>query len=125
MALLDDFRDGRVEDRDGELLGTLLSELYPVQIGPEEIWDYLVPRGSSILGTHFVFWATRLLQQIRGSDVIGLIEALIAKGKEFRQDFSDYGLADMVLALLAEALAASDEEHASRHSLRLARVHGL
>ena len=53
------------------------------------------------------------LASLRGQpegDVIVLIQALLAKGKEFRQDFSDYGLADMVLALLAEALAASDED---------------
>ena len=110
MALLDGLRDGRVEDRDGELLGRLLSELYPVQVGPEEIWEYLSLRGSSIIGTWFLFWSTRLLERTTGSDIIVLIQALLATGKEFRQDFPDYGLADMVLALLAEALAASDED---------------
>ena len=109
-ALLDDIRDGGVEDRDGELAGTLLSALYPDHVGPEEIWDYLKPRSSSIVGTYFLFWSTRLLRKTSGSDVIALIEALVARGRKFRRDFPDHGLADLVLALLAEALAASDED---------------
>ena len=36
-ALLDDIRDGRVEDRDGELAGTLLGELHPDHVGADEV----------------------------------------------------------------------------------------
>ena len=109
-ALLDDIRDGSVEDRDDELAGMLLSELYPDHVGAEEIWDYLLPRSSSIVGTYFLFWSTRLLQKTSGSDVIALIEALLARGKKFRRGFEDHGLADLALALLAEALAAASDE---------------
>lgn len=108
-ALLDDIRDGRVEDRDGELAGTLLSELYPDHVGPEEIWEYLWPPSSSIVGSYFVFWCTRLLQKTSRRDIVALIDALVVKGKEFREDCSNYGLADMVAALLPRALAASGE----------------
>ena len=110
-VLLDEIRDGRVEDRDGELLGTLLSALYPASVGPEEVWDYLLPLplGSSTFGAHLAFWSTHILQKTRGSDVIALVEALVARGKRFRQAFPDYGLTDMALALLARTLAASGE----------------
>ena len=70
VALLDDIRGGGVEDRDGELLGVLLSELYPARVGPEKIWDYLVPRGLSVLGTYFAFWTSHLLQKTSGNSVI-------------------------------------------------------
>ena len=110
VVLLNDIKDEQVEDRDGELRGTLLSALYPDYVRPGEIWDYLLPLRSSIVGVHFLFWSTRLLARTNGSKVISLIHALIAKGKRFHRDFSDYGLADMILALLARALDAADED---------------
>ncbi len=109
-ALLDDIRDGRVEDRAGELAGTLLSALYPDHVRSHEIWDYLLPRSSSIVGACFMFWSTRLLRKTTGPDVITLIQALLAKGKDFRQELSDHGLGDVVLTLLAKALAAAGED---------------
>lgn len=109
-ALLDDIRDARVEDRDGELAGTLLSALYPDRVGPDEIWDYLKARSPSIVGTYILFWSTRLLRTTTGNDVIALIQALLAKGKDFRQQLSDQGLRDVVLALLAKALAAAGDD---------------
>ena len=110
VALLDDIRDTRVEDRDGELRGTLLSALYPDHVGPDKVWDYLTPPHPSIIGAHFLFWSTRLLARTSGTNVISLAQALVARGRGFRQGLSDYGLADMGLALLVEALAASDED---------------
>ena len=110
LALLNDIRDGQVEDRDGELAGTILSALYPDHVRPDEIWDYLLPLRSSFVGAHYVFWSTHLLATTSGSAVIPLIRALVAKGKRFRQDFSDHGLGDMVLALLSKALATADED---------------
>ena len=110
VALLDDIRDTRVEDRDGELRGTLLSALYPDHVGPDKVWDYLTPPHPSIVGGHFLFWSTRLLARTSGTNFISLAQALVAKGRGFRQGLSDYGLADMGLALLVEALAVSDED---------------
>lgn len=109
-ALLDDIRDGRVEDRDGELAGTLLSALYPDHVGPDEIWDYLLPRRPSMVGAYILFWSTRLLRKTPGNDVIALIQALLAKGEDFRQQLSDQGFGDVVLALLANALAAAGDD---------------
>ena len=68
-TLLDDIRDGSVEDRDGELAGTLLSALYPDHVGPEEIWDYQSPMPSSVAGAHYRFWSARLREKAAGSKV--------------------------------------------------------
>ena len=108
-ALLDGIRDGGVEDRDSELAGTLLGALYPDHVGAEEIWDHLKLRSSSIVGSYFLFWSTSLLRKTTGNDVVALIEALLAKGKDFRQELADHGLRDVVLALLAKALGAAGE----------------
>ena len=69
VAILDDIRDGRIEDRDGELRGTLLSALYPDHVGPEAVWDYLAPLPSSVAGAHYRFWSARLREKAAGSKV--------------------------------------------------------
>ncbi len=68
-TLLDDIRDGSVEDRDGELRGTLLSALYPDHVEPGEIWDYLSPLPSFVAGAHYRFWSARLREEAAGSKV--------------------------------------------------------
>lgn len=56
-ALLDDIRDGRVSDPENELLGTLLLELYPRQLRPSEVWDYLFcSAGKESEGAYWQFW---------------------------------------------------------------------
>ncbi len=46
IRLVDDLRDGRVEDRDGDLMGTLLNHLYPVHLGPGQIGDFEAPESA-------------------------------------------------------------------------------
>ena len=56
-ALLADIHDGSISDPDNELLGTLLLELYPRQLPPSEIWDYLYePAGRESEGMYRRFW---------------------------------------------------------------------
>ena len=56
-ALLADIHDGSISDPDNELLGTLLLELYPRQLPPSEIWDYLYePAGRESEGMYWQFW---------------------------------------------------------------------
>lgn len=110
-ALLDDIRDGRVEDRDGELAGTMLGELYPAHVGPEEIWDYLLPAPGIQRGYEYRrFWAQRLLEQTREGDVITLLRGLAIRDTEFRARISDHRLGGVTLKLLRAALAAADED---------------
>ena len=56
-ALLADIHDGSISDPDNELLGTLLLKLYPRQLPPSEIWDYLYePVGRESEGMYWQFW---------------------------------------------------------------------
>ena len=110
-ALLDDIRDGRVEDRDGELAGILLGELYPDHVGPEEIWDFLLPAPGIQRGYEYRrFWAQRLLEKTREGDVITLLGSLTIRDTEFRARISDHRLGGVTLKLLRAALAAAGED---------------
>ncbi|MXY58729.1 MAG: hypothetical protein F4Y41_20490 [Gammaproteobacteria bacterium] len=110
-ALLDDIRDGRVEDRDGELAGILLGELYPDHVGREEIWDYLMPAPGIQRGYEYRrFWALRLLEKTKEGDVITLLRNLTIRDSEFRARISDHRLGGVTLKLLRAALAAAGED---------------
>ena len=54
--MLDGIRDGQIEDHGGELLGTLLRELYPRALGPSELWDYFNVPSEPLMGRFFMFW---------------------------------------------------------------------
>ena len=111
MALLDDLRDGRVEDRDGELLGRLLSHVYPLHVTPERIWDYWRPLGVSAAGGSYgLFWSPRLLNETNARDVVALVQALVRQGREFRAHLSDDGYGGIVLPLVRQALAAGRKD---------------
>ncbi len=115
-GLLDDLRDERVEDRNGDLLGTLLSHIYPAHLGPECIWDYLVPRGRPDPGvTYRTFWSAHLPNRARGSELVALLRSLrervVALSEHLRDD--DW-LRRMIQRLVRRALeAAGDDVSAS------------
>jgi hypothetical protein len=54
--VLDGIRDGQIEDYGGELLGTLLRELYPRALEPSELWNYFDVPSERLIGRFFVFW---------------------------------------------------------------------
>ena len=67
-ALLADIHDGSISDPDNELLGTLLLELYPRQLPPSEIWDYLYePAGQESEGTYWQFWQCAFSDRFSGN----------------------------------------------------------
>ena len=105
IKLLDDLRDGRVEDRNGDLLGTMLSHLYPVHLGPECIWDYLVPRGSwDYSGAYRLFWSAHLPNRTRGSELVALLRSLREQDGALSEHLRDDWLCRMIQELVRRAL---------------------
>lgn len=104
-GLLDDLRNDRVEDRDGDLLGTLLDHLYPVHLGPERIWDYLVPRGSwDYAGAYLLFWSARLPERTKGEDLVTLLGSLAERGEAFGVQRGENWLGRLIRKLVRRAL---------------------
>ena len=48
--LLADIREGRLSDSDNAILGRLLTELYPLQVTPAAVWDYLAVQANQTMG---------------------------------------------------------------------------
>ena len=115
-GLLGDLRDGRVEDRDGYLLGTLLNHLYPRHLGPGRIWDYLVPRGQpdNCSGTYHAFWSTHFPDMTKGEDLFALLRSRRERGNAFRKQHGDEWLRRILQKLVRRALdTAGDTQTAS------------
>ena len=78
MELLDELRDGRVEDRERELLGVMLRDLYPTRIAPDQIWDYLLPEEPSLIGMYHAFWQIEFVKKT-GDRAPQAVDALVRR----------------------------------------------
>ena len=76
--LLADIQAGRVADSDNELLGTLLTQLYPQDLLASQVWNYLSePSASNLIGRYVRFWRRSLLEQSSDEDVAKLLDDLL------------------------------------------------
>ena len=117
-ALLDDIRGGRVSDPGNELLGILLLELYPRQLSPSEVWDYLFSAGGGESeSAYWQFWECAFSDRFSGSGETGeldveeleadeleveeLLDSLRRRTPGLRAAFDSWLLNDLPLSLLA------------------------
>ena len=76
-ALLADIQSGSVSDPDNELLGTLLTWLYPQELSPSEVWDYISAKGSAEpLGSYHRFWGMGLIMTSSDDKIAELLDSL-------------------------------------------------
>lgn len=81
MQLLADVHTNLVEDLEDELLGTLLSALYPGHIAPAELWQYFhQPKAKSLLGVYWIFWNDLPQKFAPPQDIPALLDSLVASG---------------------------------------------
>ena len=104
--LLDDIRNDRIPDPDGELLGTLLTHLYPHEVPPSELWKYLPLGGRpDFIGEFFLFWERRIHDQSSDADVGELLDNLYERLPGLRSAFRiNYYVDILPSRLLARAL---------------------
>lgn len=61
LKLLNEIRDGEIQDPRGSLTGVLLAELYPRRVTPEMLWDHAQPAAPNPIGSgHLDFWLNEL-----------------------------------------------------------------
>ena len=84
-ALLADIQSESVSDPDNELLGTLLTHLYPRDLSPSEVWDYFSETtGDPFFGRYFLFWEISLIRISSDEQVIELLDGLSERLSEWR-----------------------------------------
>ena len=107
--LLADIQTGYVSDPEGELIGTLLTQLYPQELSATEVWDYLSESdGPNLTGGSFRFWSRSLLEQSSDEDVLKLLDGLQYPPPQLRSALETPRpyLENLVLNLLARGLQA-------------------
>ena len=111
MALLSDIQAGVVSDEDHELLGTLLFELYPGEIPPTRIWDYLQDGvASNFFGSYFLFWDKRLLSKSSGAQIAILLDSAAERLSGLRTALHRQSMDIILLELLTRGLEENGDE---------------
>ncbi len=107
LKLAEDIRAGAVEDREDELLGTLLRKLYPSCIPPANILDYLhKPKNDHLIGNYYMFWVREIPEITAIDDLPLLLDQLVQKHADLRKMLQEHQLNRMAGELLIRGLEA-------------------
>lgn len=110
-ALLTDIQGGELSDPDNELLGTLLTQLYPNDLPPALVWEYLSEEGNpELIGRHLVFWDRELIRKSSDEQVADLLDHLWPKLSALRPALDCRHLNGLPLRLLARGLRAHGDK---------------
>ena len=103
--LLADIREGWLPDSDNEILGLLLTELYPLQVTPATVWDYLAAPANPIMtGAYRIFWERKLINQASSDEAFQLLNHLTDRLPDLQLSLEDHDMGSLPLALLAHVL---------------------
>ena len=111
LNLADDILKGVVEDRDDEMLGILLQDLYPGTISPERLFDFFhIPKQSNLTGRYATFWRY-ILPEIQEKQHLLVFLDRLAKTPPSGADVDRYyHYNQVVVNLLAEGLEVFGDE---------------
>ena len=104
-ALLADIHTGSLADVDNELLGTLLTRLYPNVLSPLAVWDYLSEKGDPRLSERYRrFWDSGLVEKSSDEQIAELLDNLKDRLPSLQLALRVHRLDGLPLKLLARGL---------------------
>lgn len=108
QAILQDVHHDIILDSKDDFLGMLLSHLYPKEVAPSELFDYLhPPKTQYYIGDYQLFWDAALEKKYDDDQARQLLDALVSKqiAAENLPLLSDPCMRSMTGKLLAKGLA--------------------
>lgn len=103
--LLNEIETGGVQDSENELLGQVLSQLYPERLPPSVIWDYLRESARHIGGGMYdTFWQHDLLERSSDDQVAELLDCLVERLPDLYIAIKSRQAGDTVMELLLKGL---------------------
>ena len=109
-VLLADVQAGRVEDPDDDLLGALLTELYPGELSPSAVWEYFsLPSNRMRLGAYYYFWGRTVAERCSDTHVAEHLDALAVRLDAVGPMLQSLLLEDLPVDLLARGLEMHGE----------------
>jgi len=110
-VLLEEIWNGKVSDPDFELTGTLLELLYPRDVPPSEILDYLYVDGNvDLIGRYWRFWEIGLLGKSTDENVAQLLDKLCQELPRLQHAFEHPWRRHLPAKLLIRGLEAYGDE---------------
>ena len=108
--LLNDLKRGLLPDEDNNLRGTLLDILYPCQLQPSEVWDYLINRTVAYRHTVYLAFWHHFIDRSQKYQIRELLESLCARTSEVIPKLTNHRLSNIVPQLLAQGLDLFGDE---------------
>jgi hypothetical protein len=107
VAIAKDIHAEKIEDKDDQLLGRLLTELFPELIHPTEVFDFLQPQKQDrLIGDYHMFWGHHLADDAPSDLLPELLDQLVLHAPRLRKSFEHLQIERMAGGLLARALEA-------------------
>ena len=102
---------GTIPDPDNQMRGALLARLYPAEVPPSSIWDYLTERGNRhLMGHYWAFQEHDLLRQSSDDDVAELLDQLSERRADVLPALESHYTDSLPMRLLARGLEAHGDE---------------
>jgi hypothetical protein len=109
LLLLDDIKDGKVEDGDDELTGILLRTLYPVHLAVVRVISYLHPsKAQNLSGMYRYFWE-ELAEKTPHQDMPTLLDRFAENTVLLRSALDEFHFEHFAGKLLATGLEMAGE----------------
>ncbi|MDE0348952.1 MAG: hypothetical protein OXM56_04515 [Gammaproteobacteria bacterium] len=111
-GLTDEVTMRREWDPDRDMLGTLLSNLYPKPLSPREVWDYLIEPDEherAYVGSYAHFWEHRLFTQSSDAEICELLDQCVPRARRIRSALAARLMERVLPDLLAQGLQAAGD----------------
>ena len=107
-ALLERVWNGTIADPEDQLLGRLLTYLYPTVVGPAQVVSYMrSPRNARLYGSYRRFWQSRVRDETDLQRIAELLDAMAANLTTIRKEFDErYGSGASLFRYLPSRLLA-------------------
>lgn len=108
--ILKELQEKRISDEQHNLRGKLLYLIYPDELRPAEVWDYLVARPATGLGSIYKTFFASLVDRSNEDQIKELLDSLCDHASEAIPKLEDQKLSDIVIQLFARGLELFGDE---------------
>lgn len=110
LLLLDDINDGKVEDGDDELMGSLLGILYPDHLLATQVVAYLHPsKAPDVIGMYGHFWEEELAKKTSVRNMPDLLDQIANNIDRLRNALDEFRFERFAGRLLVTGLETAGE----------------
>lgn len=106
MSLLEEIRQGQVQDKDDELAGRLLESIYPSGLSTSDlVTQYLhLPKQGNFFGSYRNFWQRAVWSNVPDSEVLNLVNGICDMARTCKEPERDYFVNELYYGAILQAV---------------------